>query len=191
MLCLFRGFSGASIPRPQRSLHARRDGLNVPDLSVRPSRSLQWPTVPGAFGVNVDPLGDVLMLLLPEGFMLLLAPAVTPPALPVVVELLLAPVPVAAPVPAPAPAPAAKAIVLESASAVANTIVMTFMDRFLCRCDRRQTTAKFRRSSPGHYIHPCDVSGVDPVDLAAVQRLKYFRDLKLRRRCRPERVFQD
>jgi hypothetical protein len=161
-------------------------GLGHPDR-------VQWPTVPGAFGVNVDPLGDVLMLLLPEGFMLLLAPAVTPPALPVVVELLPAPVPVAVPVPAPAPAPApaAKAIVLESASAVANTIVMTFMNRFLCRCDRRQTTAKFRRSRPGHYIHPCDISGADPADLAAVQRLKYFRDLKLWRRRRPERVFQE
>jgi hypothetical protein len=98
---------------------------------------VQWPTVPGAFGVNVDPLGDVLMLLLPDGFTLLLAPAVMPPALPVVVELL-PPVPVAAPVPAPpapAPAPAAKARVLENASAVANTIVVTFMDRFLCRCE--------------------------------------------------------
>jgi MFS family permease len=45
----------------------------------------------------------VLTLLLPEGFVLLLAPAVTPPALPVVVELV-APVPVlAAPVPAASP----------------------------------------------------------------------------------------
>jgi hypothetical protein len=164
---LFRGwFSGASIRATSTVSPCRGMALTSLTSALGHPDRVQWPTDPGDFGVNVDPLGEVLMLLLPEGFMLLLAPAVMPPALPVVVELPPAPVPVAAPVPAPpAPAPAAKAIVLESASAVANTIVVTFMDRFLCRCDGRQTTAKFRRSSPV-ITHPCDVSGVDPADLA-------------------------
>jgi hypothetical protein len=127
--------------------------------------------LPGEDGVIV-PFGEVLVELLPEEFGKLLAPAAVlpallfdpPVALPVVVEFAefppapdaVPPVPApppAAPVPAPPPPPpappppAAKAIVVESASATASPIVVSFIGRFLfSMAHGGQTTAKPRRS---------------------------------------------
>jgi hypothetical protein len=103
----------------------------------------------GLVGPNVDPLGDGLIRLLPDGFAALLAPALAPPALklpgavapdgavlcPVVVPLDIDPLGGAAPTPAvpPVPAPAAppplwaNASVLVNASAVANPSVVAFI----------------------------------------------------------------
>jgi hypothetical protein len=94
----------------------------------------------GLVGPRVDPLGDVLMKLLPDGSRALLAPALAPPALklpavapdraplcPVVVPLDIDPLGGAAPTPA-APRPlCASAAVLVNASAVANASVVTFI----------------------------------------------------------------
>ena len=97
----------------------------------------------------MDPLGDEFSKVLPDGFCMLLAPAVELPALkfgdadpdgacPVVVPFAIDPLGGAAPTPAvplaPAPAPAApppplcaRAIVLVSASAVANIATVIFI----------------------------------------------------------------
>jgi hypothetical protein len=56
------------------------------------------PAIPPVFGINVDPLGDVLMKALPEGFAALSAAAATLPA-----PLLMAPVPTPVVMPAVAP----------------------------------------------------------------------------------------
>src|SRR3984957_1368718 len=45
-------------------------------------RRRQPPTIPPVFGIKVDPLGEVLMKALPEGFAALSAPAATLPAPP-------------------------------------------------------------------------------------------------------------
>jgi hypothetical protein len=100
-------------------------------------------------GVNVDPLGEGFMRVLPDGFCPLLAPAAALPALlpvPPVVEVPVVVVPfmeepVVVPLAADPPAaelpPAeplplwANANVLVSASAVANPIVMSLMFSFL------------------------------------------------------------
>ncbi|HEY2885527.1 MAG TPA: hypothetical protein VGJ08_09970 [Rhizomicrobium sp.] len=108
----------------------------------------------GLVGPTVDPLGDEFIRLLPDGFCVLLAPAVEPPAFKFddpaapacpVVPLFIdpaggaAPVPVvplipplvpapAPPAPPPAPpAPCANANVLVSASAVANIATVIFI----------------------------------------------------------------
>jgi hypothetical protein len=102
---------------------------------------------PGA-GCNVDPLGEGLMKLFPDGFRLLFAPAAAPPAVkfglvpgevpgeaPVVVPFIDDPVvvPLAAVPPVAEFAPAeplplcAKARVLESASATASPMLLSFM----------------------------------------------------------------
>jgi hypothetical protein len=121
-------------------------GLRLRRLSYR-----RPPPTVAPFGIAVDPLGEVLMKLLPEGFSTLLAPAAAlpallprfPPALPVVVPLAAgAPAPLAAGAPAvelPAAVPLplwANAIVLECASAVANPIAVSFI------------AASFHRSRP-------------------------------------------
>lgn len=99
-------------------------------------------------GANVDPLGEVLMRVLPDGFWPLLAPAAALPALllvppvvelPVVVPFMEEPVvvPVAADPPAAELPPAeplplwANTNVLVSARAAANPIVMSLMFSFL------------------------------------------------------------
>ena len=108
---------------------------------------------PGAPGANVDPLGEGLMRLFPDGFAALLAPAAALPAsllmvpfgelpvvlvelpvvfveLPVVVPLvvpLAAEPPAVEPPPTEPPADCASATVLESASAVANPTVASLM----------------------------------------------------------------
>ena len=105
-------------------------------------------------GVNVDPLGEVLMKVLPDGFWLLLAPAAALPALlsvppvaelPVVVPFMEEPVvvplaadPPAAELPPVAPLPlCANANVLLSARAAANPIVTSLMFSVLfCFCPR-------------------------------------------------------
>jgi hypothetical protein len=106
-------------------------------------------------GVNVDPLGEVLMKVLPDGFWLLLAPAAALPALlpvPPVVEVTVVVVPfmeepVVVPLAADPPAaelpPAAplllwaNANVLLSARAAANPIVTSLMFSVLfCFCSR-------------------------------------------------------
>jgi hypothetical protein len=56
------------------------------------------PTIPPVFGINVDPLGDVLMKALPEGLAALSAPADTLPA-----PLLMAPFPTPIVMPVVAP----------------------------------------------------------------------------------------
>lgn len=104
----------------------------------------------GAFGVNVDPLGDGLIKLLPEGLAALFLPAAALPALlPIPVVVPVPPVdvpaepPVAAPAPAPPPAPpapppapppppppAANAQDPDTARAVAKMIAVTFMVSF-------------------------------------------------------------
>jgi hypothetical protein len=125
-------------------------GLRLRRLSYR-----RPPPTVAPFGIAVDPLGEVLMKLLPEGFSTLLAPAAAlpallprfPPALPVVVPLAAgAPAPLAAGAPAvelPAAVPLplwANAIVLESASAVANPIAVSFI------------AASFHRSRPAKAV---------------------------------------
>jgi hypothetical protein len=91
----------------------------------------------GLLGPTVDPLGDELIRLLPEGLPALLAPAVALPALvlaepapaaplmPVVVPLVVDPVAEAPPVEPPA---CAKAVLLAKASAAANPIVANLID---------------------------------------------------------------
>lgn len=101
----------------------------------------------GLLGPTVDPLGDEFSKLLPEGFCVLLAPAVEPPAFNFddpaapacpVVPLFIDPAGGAAPepvvplipplVPAPAPpAPCANANVLVSASAAAASNAIAFV----------------------------------------------------------------
>ena len=106
---------------------------------------------PPGGGVSVDPLGEGLIRLLPDGFTALFAPAVALPALlfrlvpadppsevPAVVPVVADPVvvPLVADPPAAAP-PAdplplwAKATVLESASAAASPMLVNFMMSFL------------------------------------------------------------
>jgi hypothetical protein len=90
---------------------------------------------PGAFGDNVDPLGDGLIKLLPEGLAGLFVPAAAPPALlpiPVVPPVDVPAELPAAPAPAPPPAPpAANAQDPETARAVAKMIaVILFMVSF-------------------------------------------------------------
>jgi tripartite-type tricarboxylate transporter receptor subunit TctC len=98
---------------------------------------------PGPFGDNVEPLGDGLIWVLPDGFIVLLRPAAALPAsllMPVPVPVVVPGVPAGAPptedpalVPPPAVPPAllppacASAKVLVSAMAVANPIVASFM----------------------------------------------------------------
>ena len=95
-------------------------------------------------GVNVDPLGEGFMRVLPDGFCPLLAPAAALPALlpvPPVVEVpvVVVPfmeepvvVPVAAELPPAEPPPLwANANVLVSVRAAANPIVMSLMFSFL------------------------------------------------------------
>jgi hypothetical protein len=89
----------------------------------------------GLVGPRVDPLGEVLIKLLPEGLRALLAPAVALPALvlpppaaplmPVVVPLVVDPVAEAPPV---EPLLCAKAALLAKASAAANPIVANLID---------------------------------------------------------------
>lgn len=94
---------------------------------------------PGAFGDSVDPLGDGLIKLLPEGLAALFLPAAALPALlpiPVVVPVppvdVPAELPAAAPAPAPPPAPppAANAQDPDTARAVPKTIAVIFMVSF-------------------------------------------------------------
>lgn len=95
---------------------------------------------PAPVGVNVDPLGEApAPIVLPDGFLTLLGPVLVEPAVepdarpvalpftdePVVVPLTAAP-PVADP-PAAPPLLWARANVLDSAKAVANAIVESFM----------------------------------------------------------------
>jgi hypothetical protein len=94
---------------------------------------------PGPVGVNVDPLGEALgPRVLPDGLAVLLGPVTGPvvvelPALPVVVPFLVEPVavPLAGEPPAaelpPADPLCASANVLDSAKAVANAIVVSFI----------------------------------------------------------------
>lgn len=106
----------------------------------------------------MDPLGDVLIKLFPDGFWLLFAPAAALPApllIPLLVELpVVAPfveepvvVPVAADPPAvelpPAEPPAcAKATVLVSASTAANPIVVSFIVVSMLIVDQGQTAGR-------------------------------------------------
>jgi hypothetical protein len=107
----------------------------------------------GLLGPTVDPLGELLMRLLPEGLRALLAPAVALPALvlaepalpleepapaaPVVVPLVPDP---AAEAPPEEPLPCAKAALLASASAAANpTVVANLIDRSPDPSDQGQT----------------------------------------------------
>jgi hypothetical protein len=88
----------------------------------------------------VDPLGEVLMKLLPEGLRALLAPAVTPP------ELMLAENPVPAlliPVMEPR---CARAGAVVSASAVARAIIASLMIVSLCSglVNKRRRNDMFR-----------------------------------------------
>ena len=109
---------------------------------------------PGPVGVSVDPLGEEpAPMVLPDGFMVVLGPGaverVAPVPIPVVVlpgvvapidEPVLLVLPLAAAPPEAEPAPAeppllcASANVLDSASAVANAIVETFMVASFLRC---------------------------------------------------------
>ena len=92
---------------------------------------------PGPVGVNVDPLGEALgPRVFPDGLWVLFGEVTDAPAVPVVLPLDVEPValPVAAepaevpPAPdADAPPACASANVLESAKAVANAIVASFM----------------------------------------------------------------
>jgi hypothetical protein len=62
-------------------LHRGRRSLIDDDLAaVRDQRPTEPAPDPGV-GDTVDPLGDGLIRLLPDGFRLLLAPAAAPPAL--------------------------------------------------------------------------------------------------------------
>jgi hypothetical protein len=89
----------------------------------------------GLLGPTVDPLGELLMKLLPEGLRALLAPAVALPALvlpppaaplmPVVVPLVVDPVAEAPPV---EPLLCAKAVLLAKASAADNPNVANLID---------------------------------------------------------------
>jgi hypothetical protein len=89
----------------------------------------------GLLGPTVDPLGELLMKLLPDGLRALLAPAVALPALvlppapaplmPVVVPLVVDPV---AEVPPVEPLLCAKAVPLANASAAAKPIVANLID---------------------------------------------------------------
>jgi hypothetical protein len=89
----------------------------------------------GLLGPTVDPLGELLIKLLPEGLPALLAPAVALPALvlppapaplmPVVVPLVVDPVAEAPPVEPPL---CAKAALLAKASAAAKPIVANLID---------------------------------------------------------------
>lgn len=110
-------------------------------------RAIAYRRVPVPVPVwsRVDPLGDVLISELPEGFAApfglpiapgLAWPVVVPGALPAggmvpVDEPLLMP-PVEDAPPALPPAPAASAIELDNASAPANPKVANFMGRFPC-----------------------------------------------------------
>lgn len=83
-------------------------------------------------GISVEPLGDVLMKLLPEGFAALLAPA---SALPALLPMLAPANPEVTPQDEdPHPASANAAVVPASARAVANPIAAIFMTVFLSCC---------------------------------------------------------
>ena len=113
------------------------------------------------FGETVDPLGDVLMLLLPEGFNVLVAPdwalpavlvplipvvALPPPADPLADPAPAAPAPAAPPAPPPPPPAWAKANVLDSANAVAKMVVLIFMHFLRSRMteDKKRCGATFQ-----------------------------------------------
>jgi hypothetical protein len=109
---------------------------------VRAQRPIEPEPAPGV-GASVDPLGDGFMLLLPDGFRLLLAPAAEPPALKFGLPAAPVALPVVVPgagvavlptdagpdvVPAPAePVPCAIAAPPESIKAAANPIVVSLM----------------------------------------------------------------
>jgi hypothetical protein len=100
---------------------------------------------PPGTGANVDPLGDVLMPLLPDGFSVLFAPAAALPApvlgvpaapvVPLVVPVVGDPAAGAPVEPAPGePVPlCASANVLVSVSAAANAMLVSLMVSFLLR----------------------------------------------------------
>ena len=113
------------------------------------------------FGETVDPLGDVFMLLLPEGFNELVAPdwalpavlvplipvvALPPPADPLADPAPAAPAPAAPPAPPPPPPAWAKANVLDSANAVAKMVVLIFMHFLRSRMteDKKRCGATFQ-----------------------------------------------
>jgi hypothetical protein len=117
---------------------------------------------PGPVGVNVDPLGEPEgASVFPEGFVVVLGPERLPPAIPVVepggfaIEFPFTdePAPVAAEPPTLEPAPdvpvppllCASAKVLESASAPANAIVMSFIVVSLVD-DQEETSTGYRCS---------------------------------------------
>jgi len=153
-------------------------------MSTPPRSERKRPRLGGAFvfrtshrplglvGPSVDPLGDGLMKLLPDGFCVLLAPAVEPPALkfgdavpdgawPVVMPFAIDPLGGAAPTPAvplaptPAPAPAvpppapplcANATVLVSANANPNVTAFIFIVSFAAATeDKRPDRHRFLR----------------------------------------------
>jgi len=111
------------------------------------------------FGETVDPLGDVFMLLLPEGFNVLVAPdwalpavlvplipvvALPPPADPLADPAPAAPAPAAPPAPPPPPPAWAKANVLDSANAVAKMVVLIFMHFLRSRMTEERCGATFQ-----------------------------------------------
>ncbi len=93
------------------------------------------PAPPGVAGAKVEPLGEGFIRLFPEGLRVLLAPAAALPALALVLPFTAEPVvtplvdelPAAVPAVPPAAPPWANAKLLESASAEANAIVVSFM----------------------------------------------------------------
>jgi hypothetical protein len=87
-------------------------------------------------GISVEPLGDVLIKLLPEGFSALLAPAA---ALPALVPKLAPADPVLTPQDEDPHPVSANAVVPASASAVANPIAAIFMTVFLWCCGHQKT----------------------------------------------------
>jgi hypothetical protein len=113
----------------------------------------------GLLGPTVDPLGELLIKLLPEGLPALLAPAVALPALvlaepppaaplmPVVVPLVVDPVAEAPPV---EPLLCAKAVLLANASAAANPTVVNLIDLspHLRLSDEGQTAAPLYVPTP-------------------------------------------
>jgi hypothetical protein len=133
--------------------------------SIRPN--VKWKTPPGGrgfylqrpdglLGPKFDPLGDELIMPLPEGLLVLFAPPVALPAPPDTPDPVLPLWPVVAPLPAVAPlevdpplaAPApvepplwAKATLLVSASAAANPNVASFISVSVSLMIRRQTEA--------------------------------------------------
>jgi hypothetical protein len=140
-----RGILGGILIRRQPS---QQTTLKENPASRRGSPTQRPTPEPGPLRPIVEPLGDGLMLGFPDGFSVLLAPAVALPAalprplgaLPVVVPMDEPVVPIDGPVvlpvavelPAVEPVPlCAKASVLVRASAAANPIVANFMMLFL------------------------------------------------------------